>query len=157
MRVSLRPLQEADAKISCRWRNNPDVWRFTGNKPDTHVTEAIELAWIRQALNNPCELRFAICAGDSCEYVGNAQLTNITKGDAEFHIFIGEIAWHGRGVGSFATQQVLQHAHTVLGLNEIYLHVHADNAAAITAYLKCGFKFSYTGEERSMRQMRVLL
>ena len=157
MNVSLRPLQESDAKTSFRWRNNPDIWQFTGSSPDKYVTEAIELAWIRRVLGSPNELRFAICAGASSEYVGNAQLTSVTEYDAEFHIFIGDVAWHGKGIGSLATQQALEYADSFLRLNEVYLYVHADNTAAINAYFKCGFKFVSGADKRSMRQMRVML
>jgi len=38
MKVIIRPLQETDAFISNKWRNNPDIWKYTGNKPDKEIT-----------------------------------------------------------------------------------------------------------------------
>ena len=143
MKVHLRPLQETDAKKSWKWRNDLNVWKFTGNRPSTYITAEIELDWIREALNRSDEIRFAICVGEFNEYVGNAQLTSITSDDAEFHIFIGEKISRNQGVGSKATQLVIDYAKKNLGLKNIYLHVHPENIAAIRAYIKCGFVLSH--------------
>ena len=138
--VRLRPLQESDAGTSFLWRNNSDVWRYTGVRPDTVVTEAMEYDWIRKALSRPDEKRFAICVGAQEIYVGNVQLTGINSIDAEFHIFIGDTRVHGQGIGTLATQHLLDYARNTLGLQEVHLSVHPDNTAAIRAYEKCGFK-----------------
>jgi diamine N-acetyltransferase len=143
MKVCLRPLQETDAEKSWKWRNDFSIWKFTGNRPSSYVTAEMELDWIREALNRPDEIRFAICAGDFKEYVGNVQLTSITSDDAEFHIFIGEKLSRNQGVGSKATKLVIEYAKKKLGLKNIYLQVHPKNIAAIRAYIKCGFVFSY--------------
>ena len=137
--VMLRPLQEEDAQTSYRWRNDARVWQYTGSRPDKVVTEAMERDWIRQALARSNERRFAICTGAQHTYVGNVQLTHMTAGDAEFHIFIGDTRVHGQGVGTQATQLMLDYARDTLGLHEVYLRVHPDNLAAIRTYEKCGF------------------
>jgi len=139
MKVHLRPLQEADADKSWHWRNDPRVWRFTGNRPTKLITPAIEREWLRNVLTRSDEIRFAICLGDKYEYVGNAQLTSITNADAEYHIFIGDINYHGKGIGSKTTELVIDYAKIKLGLMAIYLHVHSANTSAIRAYEKCGF------------------
>jgi diamine N-acetyltransferase len=110
MKVYLRPLQEADAEKSWKWRNDPSIWKFTGNRPSKYITAETELNWMRDALNRSDEIRFAICAGYFKEYVGNVQLTSITSDDAEFHIFIGEKLFRNQGVGSKATQLVTEYA-----------------------------------------------
>ena len=137
--VMLRPLQEEDAQTSYGWRNDARIWQYTGNRPDKVVTEAMERDWLRQVLARPNEARFAICVGAQHTYVGNVQLTHITAGDAEFHIFIGDTRVHGQGVGTQATQLILDYARETLGLHEVYLSVHQDNLAAIRTYEKCGF------------------
>jgi RimJ/RimL family protein N-acetyltransferase len=141
MKVYLRPLQEADAEKSWKWRNDPSIWKFTGNRPSKYITAETELNWMRDALNRSDEIRFAICAGYFKEYVGNVQLTSITSDDAEFHIFIGEKLFRNQGVGSKATQLVTEYAKKNLRIKNIYLHVHPENIAAIRAYIKCGFVF----------------
>lgn len=139
MRVIIRPLRMTDADISYRWRNNPSVWKHTENKPNRIVTREIERKWLRNAIRHPNEKRFAICAGDDERYVGNVQLTDIDSVSAQFHIFIGEISYHGKGVGKKATILMLEYAFSVLGLDTVFLFVHKNNVGAINSYLKCGF------------------
>jgi RimJ/RimL family protein N-acetyltransferase len=141
MKVIIRPLQEADAIKSFRWRNNEEIWRLTGNKPNKKITAKMELDWIREALTRSDEIRFAICAGETEEYIGNVQLTKITEMSAEFHIFIGELSFQNKGIGSKATKLMIDYSHERLGLKNIYLKVHLLNYSAIRAYIKCGFKF----------------
>jgi RimJ/RimL family protein N-acetyltransferase len=108
----------------------------------------MEREWIRKVLARADEERFAICLGDARDYVGNVQLTRITDSDAEFHIFIGETSAHGQGAGTKATRLVLDYARDTLGLQQVYLSVHPDNAGAIRAYEKCGFERSASDGDR---------
>lgn len=89
MKIIIRELEVDDAKISWKWRNDPEVWRLTGRKWNNHVTYEIEKEWIKKVKEEKNSLRFAICVGEENEYVGNVQLTNIEEESAIFHIFIG--------------------------------------------------------------------
>jgi RimJ/RimL family protein N-acetyltransferase len=142
MKVQIRPLQLADSDKSWQWRNNHQIWRFTGNRPNKLITAVIEREWLREALCRSDEVRFAICIGDGLEYVGNAQLTSITNDDAEYHIFIGEVTAYGKGIGSKTTELVLDYAKHILGLKSVYLNVNPANIQAIRIYEKCGFIFN---------------
>ncbi len=139
MEVFLRKLVEEDALVSYKWRNDADVWQWTGRRPDRIITPEIELDWIRKILQNPNEARYAICVLPTGEYIGNVQLTNIENGKAEFHIFIGEKKYWGTGVGKKATLEMIRIGFEQLGLEEIYLLVHKKNSPAIVVYLKTGF------------------
>jgi RimJ/RimL family protein N-acetyltransferase len=152
MKVSIRPLSEKDAIVSFRWRNNADVWRYTGNRPDRWVTEEMETQWIKAVLSREGEKRYAICVGDDEEYVGNVQLTDITTENAQFHIFIGKVEYHGKGIGTKATQLVLDHARSVLKLRSVYLKVDIKNTPALRIYEKCGFRVvEREGDELTMK------
>ncbi len=148
MNIYLRPLREEDALVSYRWRNNPAIWKLTGNKPNAIVTPEIETNWIREVLNKTDQRRFAICVEGSDEYIGNAQLTGIDRGTAEFHIFIGEEKYWGQGIGTKATKFVVEIGFKLLGLREIYLFVNKKNVAAVKAYLNCGFLIDGCSESR---------
>ena len=93
MNVTIRPLQEEDAYTSVIWRNDPDVFKFTGNTYNHEITIDSELNWIRKVINNADEYRCAILANDI--YVGNIYLTNIKQGKAEYHIFLGNKEFWG--------------------------------------------------------------
>lgn len=136
MEVSIRKLQEEDAQISFAWRNNPEIWKYTGSRPDRTITPEMEKAWINAVINRPDELRFAIIADE--EYVGNIYLTNIHDGSAVYHIFIGETRYWGKGVAFQASSQLIALAKSI-GLSKISLKVHHKNLQAIRLYEKLGF------------------
>ncbi len=148
MAVSIRLLEEEDAKMSYLWRRDPEIWKYTGSKPTQEITYEIEKEWIKKVLNRKDEIRFAICVGSKNEYVGNVQLTNITKTDAEFHIFVGNKDFHNKGIGTKATNLILNYAAKVLKLEMVYLIVNKNNIAAIKSYEKCGFYEIGTNKEQ---------
>ena len=139
MEIYLRALSEEDAETSYRWRNDPEIWIYTGSRPDRVITPEIEREWARMAVRQEQSRRFAICLKDSQEYVGNAQLTNIGSGTAELHIFIGEKKYWGNGIATKATKRLIIYARDTLKLNNIHLEVNRANTAAIRAYEKNGF------------------
>ena len=144
-KIVIRPLQHSDHHTSWKWRNDPDIWQFTGSRPDVLVDEATELLWIEQVLAQPDSMRYAICDAATDEYIGNVQITHINNGVGEFHIFIGNKDYWGKGVGSQATRLMLQEAFTA-GLHLIYLHVHQQNKPAIAIYERCGFVATNIGD-----------
>ena len=153
MDVSIRLLEEEDAKISYLWRRNPEIWKYTGAKPTDEITYEIEKEWIQKVLKREDEIRFAICVGSKNEYVGNVQLTNITKTDAEFHIFVGNKDFHNKGIGTKAANLILNYSDKVLKLKMVYLFVNKNNSAAIKSYEKCGF-FEI---ERNKEQLKLII
>lgn len=136
--VLIRPLLVEDAEISFQWRNDPEIWKFTGSRPDRYITYEIEKEWIKNAINETDSFRFAIIVDN--KYIGNIQLTNVDKEKAQYHIFIGEKAFWGKGIGTLATYQLLRFSEERLNLEYIYLFVDSKNSSAIRLYTKCGFK-----------------
>lgn len=139
MKIIIRELDVDDAKISWKWRNDPEVWRLTGRKWNNHVTYEIEKEWIKKIKEEKNSLRFAICVGEENEYVENVQLTNIEEESAIFHIFIGNKKFWGKGIGSKATELLIEQAKSLKTLREIRLSVKVDNKVAIKIYNKAGF------------------
>jgi RimJ/RimL family protein N-acetyltransferase len=136
--ILIRPLTLEDAATSYKWRNDPEIWRFTGARPSKEITERTEREWLANSLMDKTKSRFAILVDGV--YVGNVQLTDIIpQQSAEFHIFIGEKTVWGKGVAKEATSQILTYAKEVLKLPSVYLEVNKDNIAAIKAYEKNGF------------------
>jgi RimJ/RimL family protein N-acetyltransferase/glycosyltransferase involved in cell wall biosynthesis len=136
--VLIRPLAVTDAFLSWKWRNDLEVWKYTGTKPNQKITYEVEKEWIEKVLVDNTSRRFAILVDD--EYVGNIQLTNIEENKtAEYHIFIGNKNYWGKGIASLATYQIIRYAKTVLKLEEIYLTVNSHNIPAIKVYEKCNF------------------
>lgn len=137
MKITIRPLCVEDALTSYKWRNNPNIWKYTLNKANKVITPEIETEWIQKVLNNKNEKRFAIIADG--QYIGNTYLTNIENGNAKFHIFIGEESFWGKGIATEVVKQVLDFAKKELKLNTIHFNPSIDNIAILKLYRKIGF------------------
>lgn len=140
MEIIIRPLVEEDAYTSVKWRNDPDVFKYTGNTYDHEITIGSELDWIRRVMNNPNDYRCAIIADNT--YVGNIYLTDIDGVSAHYHIFIGNKDYWGKGVAKEASKQIVDYAFGSLGLKRIILRVRKDNVRAIRLYHSLGFSIT---------------
>jgi RimJ/RimL family protein N-acetyltransferase len=136
--VIIRPLEITDAKTSWRWRNDKDIWQLTGKRPLDYISLENETKWIERVIAENNSMRYAILV--DAIYIGNIQLTNITEIDAEFHIFIGNKDFWGRGFAQIATAQFIYKIKRELKIARIYLFVHPENRKAINLYLKSNFK-----------------
>ena len=54
-------------------------------------------------------------------YVGNIYLTDINGESAEYHIFIGEKDYWGKGIAEEASHQILKYGFKERGLKYIYI------------------------------------
>lgn len=142
MKIKLRPLEEKDAFVSYRWRNNPEIWKLTGFKPNKEITQEDEIAWIKEVLKRTNECRFAVCVDDTNQYIGNAQLTDISYFDAQYHLFIGEIDFWGKGIATNVAKLVIEYAIKELDINQIYSYFNPENISSIRACEKNGFIFN---------------
>lgn len=140
MKVIIRPIRNSDAGISYKWRNDPDIWKYTFNRPNIVVTPRIERQWIESVLKTPNRRTFAICIGKKHKYVGNVQLLDITEDTGEFGIFIGDKRYWNKGIGQKAIKLLAKYAKTVLNLHCLFLSVKKDNIPARKCYEKCGFR-----------------
>lgn len=138
MKVEIRLLQESDAYTSYMWRNDPDVFKYTGNVYENIITLETELEWIRRVIKNENEYRCAILVDG--EYVGNIYLTDITDTMAEYHIFLGNKNFWGKGIAKKASELILEYAFDVLNLKNIYLKVRKENKSAVLLYNSLGFR-----------------
>lgn len=129
--VYLRPLQVEDAQTSYRWRNNPKIWRFTGSKPDRYITPEIETEWLLSVLRRENERRFAICLCENDTYIGNVFFTDIQNGEAQLHIFIGEIQFWGKNRAYESSWLALEQGFTSLNFDLVYLEMHKNNPGMI--------------------------
>ena len=145
MQVSIRPLIESDAYTSVQWRNDAEVFKYTGNTYNHEIKIDSELEWIRKVIANPNDYRCAILAENV--YVGNIYLTNVTDQSATYHIFIGDKNYWGKGIAKRASILILDYAFKVLHLHSVKLKVRNKNTSAYMLYIKLGFKTEKVDEE----------
>lgn len=138
MEVAIRPLREEDAYTSVKWRNDPEVFKFTGNTYKNEIKIENELEWIHKVVANPNDYRCAILADGV--YVGNIYLTDIDGKAANYHIFIGNKEYWGKGVAKKASLLILDYAFNTLKLETVKLKVRKENTSAFMLYKKLGFE-----------------
>lgn len=152
--IYLRPLQLVDAQTSYLWRNNPDIWKLTGSKPDKYISPEMETAWLGDVLKRKTEERFAICLKKDDRYIGNIHLQNLTGKRGEFGgLFIGDQSLWGKGIGTQATTLVLAHAFLNLNLELLYGYVRKEHDASLAMLKKTGFE----PESESDEYIRILI
>lgn len=84
-------------------------------------------------------MRFAIEAAG--EFIGHCGLFNLnsTAGTCELGITIGEKKYWGQGYGSESIRLLIEYAFRYQNFRKVWLHVHAANDRAVTAYRSCSF------------------
>ena len=138
----LRELEEKDMFIVNRWRNNVELISMLA-APYRFINLSVDKNWFNNYMNNRSnEVRCAIVAENNDDILGLVSLTSINQlnQSAEFHIMIGENVNQGKGMGTFAVNEMLNHAFNNLNLHRIELTVLKSNQRAQKLYEKSGFK-----------------
>ena len=106
------------------------------------VSEAREKQWVEDTIFHSSDIKLAVCLTDNNLHIGNVYLTdlNYINRTAESHILIGNMDYWGQGLGSEALKLILRYGFDERGLNRIYAHINADNAASLRLHEKCGYQ-----------------
>lgn len=140
--IHLREIEFTDLPQINQWRNDKELIDQLGNN-FRYINQKVDEAWFQHYLNQRDKhIRLAIIHQDNDEYIGNVNLTDIhpINASAEFSIWIGNKNHRRKGIGSLATQMMLEHGFKNLNLHRIYLSVLANNQPALQLYQKLGFK-----------------
>jgi RimJ/RimL family protein N-acetyltransferase len=151
--VLLRHHRASDLAAIVRWYRDPELARLTRYQSQPMSEEEVE-RFFRGRLLADDALAYAIEHLPAGRLVG---FTTFSALDPEnlsvlFHITIGERDAWGRGLGTEATQLMLQHAFERLGLHRVGLAVFSYNTRAIRAYEKAGFRVEGRLREAIARQ-----
>ncbi len=140
-KVVLRPKSVADAFTDYTWRRDPELSRLDAALPLV-ASYKDYLANYQDEFNyvDPRKLRFAIEVEGA--HVGNCVLFNLdlSRGETEMGIMIGDRRYWNQGYGSDAIQTLLNYAFAHFGLRRIYLYTLEWNIRAQKCFQKCGFK-----------------
>ncbi|AOM81669.1 GNAT family N-acetyltransferase [Salisediminibacterium beveridgei] len=143
----LRELQKEDILAINNWRKNIELIECLG-APFRYINLDVEYKWYENYLNNrQSNIRCAVVESNKKEIIkGLVSLTNINfiNQSAVFHIMIGDDENRGKGIGYFATTELLNHAFNDINLNRIELTVLETNTRAIRLYERVGFKIEGT-------------
>lgn len=145
-RFILRPLIPDHATLRyCAWLDDKTASKYVEAAKSDHGMESLR-AYIEQRQQRDDVLFLGIFTRAGHEHIGNIKYepVDIAHGYAVMGMLIGEREWRGKGVA----EEVIRHSgmwlHQTWGIKEIVLGVAPDNAAAINAYEKAGFKQEQT-------------
>lgn len=145
-RVTLRPFRPGDAELMQACFDEEAI-RLTGSAHGTAEARRIVDAGLEDrtrdwyATRNDRTDRLDLAVEDtSGTLVGEVVLNDWEPGNQScgFRILLGPNG-RNRGLGTEATQLIIDHAFDVLGLHRVELEVYAFNPRAAAAYRKAGF------------------
>jgi diamine N-acetyltransferase len=156
--IYLRELEPGDLKQYNLWQNDPELMDYLG-KNYGYVAQAVdEMSYQQYLKTRDKNVRLSIIQKEDNRYIGNVNLTHIHRinQSAEFSILIGPPDLRSKGMGTQATQLMVNHGLYNLNLHRIYLKVLADNIIAIKTYEKVGFQIEGTQREAMFKNGRYL-
>jgi RimJ/RimL family protein N-acetyltransferase len=138
-----------------RWYADPEVARLTRYQATNPATEEIDRFFYARIVG-PDAFAMAIHVRETDRLIGSCAFSQLDgdNGSTLYHITIGEHDAWGRGYGTEATQLMLDHAFTRLGLHRVGLTVFEYNARAIRSYEKCGYVVEGRSREAVFRDGR---
>ena len=132
--VRIRPFNQSDVPLKVKWINDPNNNRYLHyNLP---LTEEKTYQWFE---NLDKSKRFDATILYRGRPVGIIGVLSIENQVGEYYITIGEASTKGKGVAFEASKQLLDHAFSELGLEQIYLSTEVNNVRAQRLFEKLGF------------------
>jgi RimJ/RimL family protein N-acetyltransferase len=151
--VFLRPIERDDLPRIAAWHRDRGLFELLVG-PYRDIPEAEAIHWMEvHWLNDPEQLRMAICLRSGGRHIGNIYLLQLDRVylNAELSIFVGSGEDRRRGYGREAIELMLGWAFRVEGLHRIYLEVLSSNIAARSLYRKCGFRAEGVSREAALK------
>lgn len=142
MDIKLRNLQLSDKEHFFLWIKDKDVIRYSLSifqkmKSNNEISD-----WFDMLLLDKSSYNKAIVDNANRKLIGYAGIAQISETNlsGEYFIFIGDKSYHGKGIGTFVTREIVKNGFQELGLNRIMLTVSEKNIGAIKAYTNANFK-----------------
>ena len=138
----LRELESRDLEEINSWRNKPELISHLG-APFRYINLRVDQEWFENYMRSrSTNVRCSVVDEKDEKLYGLVSLTNIDQLNqaAVLHIMIGSTENRGKGIGTFAVKEMLNHAFYNLNLHRIELECLETNNIAIRLYENCGFK-----------------
>ena len=121
------------------WRNNPEIRQYF--REHREITKSMQKDWYEKRVhNNPNQYDFEIHDIETKKLIGHCGLyyVNWVSRMAEFSIYVGDMDYRGKGIGSDALRTLISYGFNQRNLNKIWCEVYSNNAA-LEIYRKIGF------------------
>ncbi|MCB2339143.1 GNAT family N-acetyltransferase [Clostridium estertheticum] len=142
MNIKLRDLQLSDKEYFFQWIKDKEVIRYSLSIFQKMKSNNEIAHWFDMLLLDKSSYNKAIVDNANEKLIGYTGIAQISETNlsGEYFIFIGDKSYHGKGVGTFVTKEIVNRGFQELGLNRIMLTVSEKNIGAIKAYTKANFK-----------------
>ncbi|GKX65971.1 GNAT family N-acetyltransferase [Inconstantimicrobium mannanitabidum] len=142
MSIRLRNLQKEDKEYFYSWIRDKEVVKYSLSKFQKMNSDSEISEWFDKVLLDKSSYKKAIVDSAKNNLIGYAGISGISQinKSGEYFIFIGDKSYHGKGVGTFVTKEIVKMGFEDLGLNRIMLTVSDINVGAVRAYTKANFK-----------------
>ncbi len=148
---AFRLLGEADLDITRCWRNHPDSLQWFGDTQP--LTREAQHRWFSARTGIVGDEIYLLLSSEG-QPLGQFSVYRIDyeSGRAEVGRFLVDPSLRGHGYFDEGLGRLLAKCRELHGLREVYLSVRVDNARAIRAYCRNGFRAA--GVENGMLSMR---
>lgn len=155
--ITLTPFSADCVERTYGWVSDPELRRAFLMRGE--VTPEGHRDYFRRVLMDPSQRVYAVLADG--RHVGNCGLKEIDRRErrAELWIYLGDVPVRGKGIGTRATELLIEEARTALALKKLSLHVADFNEPARRLYAGLGFAeaaFLDTAGDWSGRDCAVL-
>lgn len=126
--VKLRTIEVEDLSWIRKWRNHPDIWRWT--RQNDLLSESSHCTWFDRQATDPSIEMYMMVSAQLCEPIGVCGLTSIDRRNqnAEFSLYIGP-EHHGQGLGILGLKTLFYHGFKNMGLRSIWGETFENNPA----------------------------
>ena len=139
----MRELRRSDLPTINAWRADRELISRLG-ATYRFINQEVDERWFNAYMdrrgNTVC---CAVCAAEAHDQIlGLVSLTDIdyTSRSCQLHMMIGDQNQRGKGMGTFAFNEILRHAFDDLNLNRMEAFILTDNAASLALCRKVGFQ-----------------
>jgi len=145
--IRLREIESKDLAEINQWRNDPELISNLG-APFRYINLKVDEEWFDNYMRSRSRNVRCSIVDENDTLLGLISLTGIDQLNqtAELHLMIGRRENRGKGIGTFAVNELLHHAFFNLNLRRIELECLETNTISAGLYKKCGFRKE--GEKR---------
>lgn len=147
MRYKLRGVQQKDCNGMLEWMHDPTINYLYTDKIKNSTLESISkfVEDAQEYMKQGSDYHYAIVDAKD-DYLGTISLKDIKPDKGAEYAISMRRGYQGKGIASWATQEILRIAFEQLGLHRVYLNVLSDNEHANKFYIKNNFR--YEGESK---------
>lgn len=123
------------------WLNDPETTQGLASGRFPTSLDQLQ-SYIRQIIDDPNSVMFAICDAVTGDHLGNIKLDRFdwVSRTCELGLLIGDKNSWGKGIGTEVCKLVTDYAFEQLNVRKVSLTVYSNNPNAIRLYEKIGFE-----------------